>query len=966
MAAARPELVAAACSRTAHALDWLGAAPIAFGAGTLVALYDPADPADRGIFATLRGHTDRVNCVRFARGASCDAPAVLVSGSADCTARVWTSAATPGTAASWRCSAVLVSHTGSITALAAAWLPAQHALLITTAATDGTVRVFEHVVDPPGHIADPSRHIADPSAQDTCLNLAQDVHLEPVQVINIGARTALGMALAALPAADADTAGRDTTVILGTGDTDGRVHLYARDAAAGSPFAGVLELAGHEDWVTSLSFLTLTAADCAPGNATIGHWQPGDTILASGSQDKYVRLWRIQQAGSSADAEAAGDPAPADDAREPAAWGSDKRAAQAMLDAFASGLGTGASVADITSSVVGSSSLAGAEAPQLSTRAHAFTAGAAAGARRAYTVALDSVLVGHDGWVHSVAWGRAGPTPALLTASADSSAMLWLPDTDAGVWSSVSRFGEQGGAVQGFLGAAMSADGTAICAHGYQGSLHMWRRAPAGDAWTPRPSPSGHFAAVQDVCWDPRGSYLLSVSADQTARLFAPWGRAEGRSRGWHELARPQIHGYNMRCAAFVTPLQYVSGADEKVVRVFEATQMFVAAWRALEPGLDLGEGGRLAVGASLPVLGLSNKAVGQDQVQALEAQAATNAQDGAEWDDNYEVRRTHTDVVAGVALRAQQDGAASGQPPLEERLLRHTLWPEADKLYGHPYEIFALAAAHAGDLIATACRAASARHASIRLYSTRTWQPPAVRAAGTATALPAVPLSAHALTITRLRFSPPGADAGTPPDRYLLGVSRDRSWALFERVAPAPGDGDGEPVYEQPTGPYVLRRQQPKAHARIIWDAAWAPGARFFATASRDKAVKLWPVPDAAGSAAAPVTLAFPEAVTAVDFLPAQLLPSGGADVGHPQYALAAALESGRIFVLVSQGAPPAGSPVPAAWRPAEIPRAQTHAATVHRLAWRPRPGPIATERSWQLASASEDQTVRVTTIDL
>ena len=34
----------------------------------------------------------------------------------------------------------------------------------------------------------------------------------------------------------------------------------------------------------------------------------------------------------------------------------------------------------------------------------------------------------------------------------------------------------------------------------------------------------------------------------------------------WHELARPQIHGYDMQCVAMLSSLQYVSGADEKVL----------------------------------------------------------------------------------------------------------------------------------------------------------------------------------------------------------------------------------------------------------------------------------------------------------------------------------------------------------------------------------------------------------------
>ena len=33
----------------------------------------------------------------------------------------------------------------------------------------------------------------------------------------------------------------------------------------------------------------------------------------------------------------------------------------------------------------------------------------------------------------------------------------------------------------------------------------------------------------------------------------------------WHEIARPQIHGYDMKCIACVNRGTYVSGAEEKV-----------------------------------------------------------------------------------------------------------------------------------------------------------------------------------------------------------------------------------------------------------------------------------------------------------------------------------------------------------------------------------------------------------------
>lgn len=44
----------------------------------------------------------------------------------------------------------------------------------------------------------------------------------------------------------------------------------------------------------------------------------------------------------------------------------------------------------------------------------------------------------------------------------------------------------------------------------------------------------------------------------------------------WHEIARPQVHGYDLLNVVFISPLKFASIADEKVVRVFEASRGFV------------------------------------------------------------------------------------------------------------------------------------------------------------------------------------------------------------------------------------------------------------------------------------------------------------------------------------------------------------------------------------------------------
>jgi hypothetical protein len=50
----------------------------------------------------------------------------------------------------------------------------------------------------------------------------------------------------------------------------------------------------------------------------------------------------------------------------------------------------------------------------------------------------------------------------------------------------------------------------------------------------------------------------------------------------WHEIARPQIHGYDLKCLTMISRFQFVSGADEKVLRVFSAPRNFVENFCAI------------------------------------------------------------------------------------------------------------------------------------------------------------------------------------------------------------------------------------------------------------------------------------------------------------------------------------------------------------------------------------------------
>lgn len=71
------------------------------------------------------------------------------------------------------------------------------------------------------------------------------------------------------------------------------------------------------------------------------------------------------------------------------------------------------------------------------------------------------------------------------------------------------------------------------------------------------------------------------ASLDQTTRIHAgiPVLHDGGDADPpvvWHEVGRPQVHGYDVVGVASLDALRFVSVADEKVARVFEAPREFI------------------------------------------------------------------------------------------------------------------------------------------------------------------------------------------------------------------------------------------------------------------------------------------------------------------------------------------------------------------------------------------------------
>ena len=116
---------------------------------------------------------------------------------------------------------------------------------------------------------------------------------------------------------------------------------------------------------------------------------------------------------------------------------------------------------------------------------------------------------------------------------------------------------------------------------------------------------------------------------------------------------------------------------------------------------------GARALGALVPALGLSNKAVYEGD------SAAEPSTEGPAYPEGPD--------VAPAAAPAAVAGA-----PLEEHLGQSTLWPEAHKLYGHAGELSALAADPRGRFIASAClvRPCGGQLVSVMHTSHNIWGP--------------------------------------------------------------------------------------------------------------------------------------------------------------------------------------------------------------------------------------------------
>ncbi|KAF5113620.1 hypothetical protein DV495_001370 [Geotrichum candidum] len=626
-------------------------------------------------------------------------------------------------------------------------------------------------------------------------------------------------------------------LVIAVGTTSKFISIYTGTSETEFRLSNKLE--GHGDWIRSLAFKSL---------------DDGNLMLASGSQDRYIRIWTVQYDHEGTVIKEKNELEDDSDDED--------------------------------------------DEDQLSNIIYKLETATP------YSIKFDALIIGHDDWVYSLQWH---PTEIkLMSASADSSVMLWIPDLTSGVWLCATRLGE------------ISSKGASTATGSYGGiwystwigsdnsnivsltNMGSWKHYTLDDIsstkeneiWNSKNGITGHVKSVTDIAWSPQGNYVLTTSLDKTTRLFAPY---EG---DWYELSRPQIHGYDMMCICPLNSGLFVSGGDEKILRVFKATKVIANLLNNLL-GFTIDADSLDSEVATVPVLSLSNKAISSSAANQPESEDNDN-------DEDEYVGEDYT-----------KHGLDITKPPLEDQLQRHTLWPEIEKIYGHGYEMVTLASSHDNKLLVSACKANTKDHAVIRTTDISNWQEASS------------PLSFHTLTITRLRFS--------FDDKLLLSVSRDRTWSVWAR--------NGDLQLDQLTFG--------KGHSRIIWDCSWIETDEndeyYFATASRDKTVKIWRSTTVDGK-----ITEFKDILS----IPTLSTPATSIDiikVGNNDYRMAVGLDTGDLITykleLVSGEAkvhvlPENGN---------LIDKAITPAARVNRISW------TNGVQGLQLAVASEDHSVRI-----
>jgi WD40 repeat protein len=322
----------------------------------------------------------------------------------------------------------------------------------------------------------------------------------------------------------------------------------------------------------------------------------------------------------------------------------------------------------------------------------------------------------HNALVYNVHWIDEAH---FITSSMDGTMLVYKSEEDdvKSQFQESARTGQMHASNQhvGFW-CAVSAN-SKIRAITYTGAFYEWGLNSDGSLTPTQLSKiGGHVgrSSVTDISWSPNGDYLLSCSSDQTTRGFTKNGE---------QFARPQVHGYDLTRVCHLTDTEFVSSAEEKELRVFRSTVWFKNDLEKFIGSSDI-KGEFLEQNrASQPVLGLTNKDVGEEN-------------------DNK---------INEITVFT------------EDSLSQDTLWPEHQKLYSHGNEVISCDVNYNLEdlVIASASRAKTANDAQICIWKRENQKHFKVTQK----------ITCHNLTVTDLKFC----------GNFLISVGRDRTLGIHK-----------------------------------------------------------------------------------------------------------------------------------------------------------------------------------------
>lgn len=441
------------------------------------------------IIHTYVQHTKRVNTVKWLKSHNSPCEQYFLSGSDDKLAIFWNAKNKDDVK-----SVQLIGHESGVNAVEGLQR-SNDDWLLATAAADCTIKVWTY-------------------------NESKDDKPQCKQTILLRTGYCFTLRLSLLP--------KSEQILLAFAADDESIALWA-EHLENDNFQPVHKLLGHEDWVRGLDFVQ----------------EGDDLLLASSSQDHFLRLWRI-------------------------APRTEEQVRNNKVDLI-----------NLLDNALDSEIRVEEKILQLSSNSW-------------FAVSLESVLYGHDGWVYGIHWHKSAEHGLrLLSSSIDKTMIIWQQTDENGIWMEKVRLGDVGGNSLGFFGGKFSADGKSVMGHSYQGGFHLWTQSAENESnWLPQVNAGGHFGEVRDLAWEQSGEYLMSLSADQTTRIHAPWNVQDNST--WHELARPQVHGYDMQALALLSRYKFASGAEEKIVRTFQAPGNFIENLRRIAKLVKDEEGDKL------------------------------------------------------------------------------------------------------------------------------------------------------------------------------------------------------------------------------------------------------------------------------------------------------------------------------------------------------------------------------------